>query len=73
MGIKSRPFQIVYSLDLEKHEFFVDFTFPKLQIEGEYDVNLIMFGMPIKSIGPVHVNVSKYNFSNTLVLSLVVL
>lgn len=46
---------------MKKQEFFIDLTFPKLEIEGEYDVNLIMFNMPIKSTGPVFINASEYD------------
>jgi len=48
-------------VDTKKNEFFIDLSFPKLQIEGEYDVNLIMFNMPIKSTGPVYINASEYD------------
>lgn len=53
-------------VDIKKNEFFIDLTFPKLQIEGEYDVNLIMFNMPIKSTGPVYINATDIVVKATL-------
>uniref|UniRef100_A0A2S2PN39 Protein takeout n=2 Tax=Schizaphis graminum TaxID=13262 RepID=A0A2S2PN39_SCHGA len=53
-------------VDIKKNEFFIDLTFPKLQIEGEYDVNLIMFNMPIKSTGPVYINATDIAVKATL-------
>lgn len=46
---------------MDKKEFYIDLMFPLLQVEGEYDVNLVMFNLPIKSTGPVFINSSKYN------------
>lgn len=51
----------MYSLDIEKKQFSIDVNFPKLEMEGEYDVNLVILNLPIKSTGPVYINVSKYN------------
>jgi hypothetical protein len=42
--------------DMDKKKFQIDLTFPKLRIEGEYDVNLVLFNIPIKSTGPVYIN-----------------
>lgn len=53
-------------VDIKKNEFFIDLSFPKLQIEGEYDVNLIMFNMPIKSTGPVYINATDITVKATL-------
>ncbi|KAL4089581.1 hypothetical protein QTP88_024594 [Uroleucon formosanum] len=53
-------------VDIKKQEFFIDLTFPKLEIEGEYDVNLIMFNMPIKSTGPVFINATDSTVKATL-------
>lgn len=53
-------------VDIKKHEFYIDLSFPKLQIEGEYDVNLIMFNMPIKSTGPVFINATDITVKATL-------
>lgn len=46
---------------MEKKEFFIDMIFPKLRVEGEYDVNLMMFNIPIKSTGPVYINASEFS------------
>lgn len=59
---------------MDKKKFYIDLTFPKLRIEGEYDVNLVLFNIPIKSTGPVYINASKckilqnltWNISNYL-------
>jgi len=48
-------------VDIKKQEFFLDLTFPKLETEGEYDVNLIVLNTPIKSTGPVFINASEYD------------
>ncbi|XP_001951125.1 uncharacterized protein LOC100159613 [Acyrthosiphon pisum] len=53
-------------VDVKKNELFIDLSFPKLQIEGEYDVNLIMFNMPIKSTGPVYINATDITVKATL-------
>ncbi|XP_025200394.1 uncharacterized protein LOC112598212 [Melanaphis sacchari] len=53
-------------VDIKKNEIFIDLTFPKLEIEGEYDVNLIMFNMPIKSTGPVFINATEIAVKATL-------
>jgi len=50
----------------DKNEFYLDITFPILEMKGEYDVNLIMFGLPIKSIGPVNINVTDIHVLATL-------
>lgn len=49
---------------MDKREFYLNLTFPILQIEGEYDVNIRMFNMPIKTTGPVYINASKYAINN---------
>lgn len=51
----------IFRIDFEKKVFNVDLNFPQLQMEGEYDVNLIIFNLPIKSTGPVFINSSEYN------------
>lgn len=48
--------------NFKNKEFYLDLFFPRFEMEGEYDVNLQMFNMPIKSTGPVYINVT-----NTLV------
>ncbi|CAH1736156.1 unnamed protein product [Aphis gossypii] len=53
-------------VDINKNEFFIDLSFPKLEMEGEYDVNLIMFNMPIKSTGPVFINATDIAVKATL-------
>lgn len=58
-----------FRVDLEKKEFFIDLAFPLLQVEGEYDVNLVMFNLPIKSTGPVFINSSKYKYIYNFIIS----
>lgn len=55
-----------FNVDIEKKVFFIDVSFPKLQIEGEYDVNLVMFNIPIKSTGPVYINATDTSVKATL-------
>lgn len=55
-----------FKSDVVNNQFYIDMSFPKLQIEGQYDVNLIMFGMPIKSVGPVHVNATDIDVKATI-------
>lgn len=52
-----------YRADFEKKEVFIDLSFPQLQVEGDYDVNLMMLNIPIKSTGPVFMNFSKYKIN----------
>ncbi|XP_050443075.1 circadian clock-controlled protein daywake-like [Adelges cooleyi] len=58
-------------IDMKKKEFFANLTFPFLQIEGEYDVNLMMFNLPIKSTGPVKINATNIFVESTLMGKLV--
>ncbi|VVC36453.1 Haemolymph juvenile hormone binding [Cinara cedri] len=59
---------IMHSLkaDIEKKQFYIDMSFPKLNIEGEYDVNTQMFNIPIKSTGPVFINATDISVKATL-------
>lgn len=40
---------------------YIDLKFPQIEVEGEYDLNIWLFNQPIKSRGPVFLNISKYN------------
>ncbi|XP_050548943.1 uncharacterized protein LOC126910423 [Daktulosphaira vitifoliae] len=52
--------------DMKEKKFNLNLNLPFLDIVGEYDVNLILFGLPIKSIGPLKSNVTDTNVECTL-------
>lgn len=45
---------------MKEKKFTFNINIPFLDVVGEYDVNLILFGLPIKSVGPLKSNISKY-------------
>lgn len=49
-----------FRIDIGKNELYIDLSFPHLEVNGEYDFNLMMFGKPFKSKGPLFLNLSKF-------------